>query len=186
MSNKILDSNVNYVERFLSKQSKRIGVPTFKYLDAKLHPKYKDHIVVLSTNEFPESTKVTYCWDDVVCGISDLDQKYPEQFKEIIEQVEGERRNKGAKDKKPGSTSRKSKEKNAALDKTDEILEETKNLGLNESEVDSEKYYDDSKSSEEYPNPKKKGAKNKSKMEKKSENDVSSIERDIIYKRFVL
>lgn len=176
MSKKIFDSNVKYVERFLNKQSKRIEVPTFKYLDAKLHPKYKDHVVVLSTNEFPEGAKMTYCWDGVIYGISDLDYKYPEQFKEIVEQVEGERRKKGAKHKKPGTTSTKSKEKNTVLDKTNEILEETKNLGLNESEADSNEYYDGGESSEEDPTPKKKGSKNKSKKAKKSEDDVCTIE----------
>ena len=60
MANHIFDGNTNYVERFTTNQSKRIKFPTFKYLDAKLHPRYKDHVVVLSSNEFPENVKMTY------------------------------------------------------------------------------------------------------------------------------
>ena len=57
MSNHIFESNVSYSERFIKNQCKQIKFPNFKYLDAKLHPKYKDHIVVLSSNQFPENVE---------------------------------------------------------------------------------------------------------------------------------
>jgi hypothetical protein len=132
MSKKIFDSNVSYVERFLNNQSKRIEFPSFKYLDAKFHPKLKDHIVVLSSNEFPSDVKMTYCWDGSMYGITDLDTKYPENFNEALEIVEKERDSKGNKLTKPDTVAskRSSAAKSPTLNKTDALLEETKGLGI--------------------------------------------------------
>ena len=147
MSNKILDRNTNYVERFLQKQSKTIEIPDFKYLDARFHPQYTDHIVVLSKNEFPEEVKMTYCWDSYIYGISDLDTKYPEIFKEELEKTEKARKSaKKASNNKANNSGAMRKKSNTdakspALSKTDEILEETKNLGIvEESDEDSYDY----------------------------------------------
>ena len=142
MYNKILDRNTNYVERFLSKQSKTLEIPDFKYLDARFHPQHTDHIIVLSKNEFPDEVVMTNCWDNYIYGISDLDTKYPEIFKEELEKVEKAR--KKSKDKKPDSNTNEKKgssgNKSPALNKTNEILEETKNMGIVDSDDDSYDY----------------------------------------------
>ena len=75
MSNNIFDSKNNYVERFINNHSKRIKFPNFKYLDAKFHPKYKDHVVVLSSNEFPEDVKMTYAWESPITSLDHFNDK---------------------------------------------------------------------------------------------------------------
>lgn len=72
MANNIFSTDVDYVKRFVDNQSKKIKMPNFTYLDAKLHPKYKDHIVVLSKNEFPEGVNMTFSYAQPIYDISYL------------------------------------------------------------------------------------------------------------------
>ena len=137
MYNKILDRKTSYVERFLSKQSKTVELPDFKYLDAMIHPQHADHVVVLSKNEFPNEFKMTYCWEDYIHDISDLDERYPEIFKEELEKVLNAK-NKSKDNKSDSDTEEKKSSANSgspASDKKNQILEETKHMGL----VDSDK-----------------------------------------------
>lgn len=91
MANQIFDGKTNYVERFTARQSKRIKFPTFKYLDAKLHPMYKDHVVVLSSNEFPSRIRMTYAFEGPpFYDINTLDEipETAEYFKQAMAEVE--------------------------------------------------------------------------------------------------
>ena len=82
MSSTIFERGVWYTERVVNNHSKRIKLPNFKYLYNKLHPKYKDHIVVLSTHNFPDNVNVTTnAYDPNIYGIYDMDSKYSEKFK---------------------------------------------------------------------------------------------------------
>jgi hypothetical protein len=62
MSKQIFDAKTDYVQRFVDNYSKIVKMPYFSYLDAKLHPKYKDHVVVLCKNEFPKDSNMTFAW----------------------------------------------------------------------------------------------------------------------------
>ena len=64
MSNLVFYPNIKYADRFVQNHSKRIKFPEFKYYDAKIHPKYRDHIVVLSTNKFPITLNGTNSKDE--------------------------------------------------------------------------------------------------------------------------
>lgn len=72
MSNNIFNPQGGYTERFIKNQGKKIKFPSFKYLDVQLHPKHKDHIVVLSQNEFPEGAKMTYWWETPIYDINNI------------------------------------------------------------------------------------------------------------------
>lgn len=139
MSNRIFDSNASYVERFVTNQSKRIKLPTFKYLDAKLHPLYKDHIVVLSSNQFPEDCKMTYCWDDPFYSIDNIHADHLDSFKDAYDRVVKEREQHNKEDVKAKKSSKHKDvmdSKSPALKQTDALLEETKGLGLDSEDSD--------------------------------------------------
>ena len=71
----------------MNEHSKKLKFPYYKYLDAKLHPTFRDHIVILSMNEFPENINLTYCWEDWINDISDIDVKYDQEFAMTIQKV---------------------------------------------------------------------------------------------------
>ena len=77
----------SYTKRFVNEHSKKLKFPYYKYLDAKLHPTFRDHIVILSMNEFPENINLTYCWEDWINDISDIDVKYDQEFAMAIQRV---------------------------------------------------------------------------------------------------
>lgn len=60
----------------------------YRYLDHKLHPKHKDHIVVLSSNVFPEETSMTYGYEQPIYDISYLHSMAEEEFKLALDEVE--------------------------------------------------------------------------------------------------
>ena len=44
-------------------------------------------VVILSTNEFVENSRLTNCWNSTLNSIENLDKTYPKEFSEAIEQV---------------------------------------------------------------------------------------------------
>ena len=44
-------------------------------------------VVILSTNEFVENSRLTNCWNSTLNSIENLDITYPKEFSEAIEQV---------------------------------------------------------------------------------------------------
>ena len=59
MSQKVFDADTKYVDRFIKEYSKEHDFIDYKYYEAKIHPKYSDHVVVLSKNVFPKDAKLT-------------------------------------------------------------------------------------------------------------------------------
>lgn len=95
MSNQVFDANISYVDRFMASHSKRVKFPSFRYLDAKLHPKYKDQVVVLSSNEFPTGMKMTNAFETNSSFDVDRLDSLPstkEYFVEAIEAIETEKK----------------------------------------------------------------------------------------------
>jgi hypothetical protein len=90
MSKNIFNPEGGYAQRFINNQSKKIKFPSFKYLDAQLHPKYKNHIVVLSESHFPEDAKMTYCFETPIYEINmlDTDETTKTHFEESLIEVE--------------------------------------------------------------------------------------------------
>ena len=115
-------------------------MPNFKYIDAKIHPKFKDHIIVLSTHNFPENVNITNVYDQNMNGISDIDTKYSEEFKAAIEKVIAEDYDSSKDSLNKSKSFIKSTPVSPALNKTNEILEETKALGLQDNSDDSHDY----------------------------------------------
>jgi predicted LPLAT superfamily acyltransferase len=85
MANNIFNPEIDYVKRFVDRHGKRIKMPNFTNLDAKLHPKYKNHIVVLGRNKFPSGTKMAYMFKNPVYNIEGL--HYDENFKQYFEEA---------------------------------------------------------------------------------------------------
>ena len=137
-----LSAKTSYEQRFIQKHGKKAEMPTFTFIDVIVHPQLSDHFIVLSKCEFPEKAKMTYCWENYINDISDLDTLYPTIFKKELEKVEKAR--KKSKDEKPDSNTNEKKgssgNKSPALNKTNEILEETKNMGIVDSDDDSYDY----------------------------------------------
>ena len=52
-----------------------------------MHTRYKDHVVVLSTNEAPPNINLTCWWEENAINIQELDTKYPVEFAKAIETV---------------------------------------------------------------------------------------------------
>ena len=104
MDTNLFDKDESYLKRFIKNQGKRFDFPSFKYLDAKFHPKFKDHIVVLSENKFPENSKFTYGWDTGYNRISDLLYSYETDFMDAINQVKNKIKDK-VKDEEVKETS---------------------------------------------------------------------------------
>ena len=92
MSREVQDTDTEYIQRFIEKQGRRIKMPTSVFVDAKLHPVYKDHIVVLSKNEFPSSMQISYAWEEDQCDISkmDTDPAMTKYFESALTNVEQE------------------------------------------------------------------------------------------------
>ena len=141
-----------YTNRFIKKQGKELKFPTFKYLDIGIHPKYKDHIVVLSENKFPKNTNMTFCWDNsVTYMLTNMhdDEMYKPTMTELVEEaeleMEREQREKGLNSGRNMSQRDKGtkKKESPAVAQASKILEETKGLGLDE-------YDDFSSSSDSY------------------------------------
>jgi len=137
MANQIFDQETDYVERFVKSHSKQIKMPNFTYLDAKLHPLFKDHIVVLSKNEFPQNVKMTYSWEPPIYSIDQLDsdENFKEHFKVAL--AKGEKMIKNKKSNKvktnlstPANDNKGASPPSADILKVNELLEETKGLGL--------------------------------------------------------
>ena len=184
MSNHIFESNVSYSERFIKNQCKQIKFPNFKYLDAKLHPKYKDHIVVLSSNQFPENVEMTSAWEAPFNGLKgidlDTDENYKSHFKAALDEVETLIMEEKSSEKKVDSKNLTPNSKtppSSHLESANALLEETKGLGLN---VDSDSGSGSSdyeggegdEESEEEPSEdetEKKKNKNKNKKDKKKD-----------------
>jgi hypothetical protein len=153
----------------MKNQSKRIQFPNFKYLDAKFHPEFKDHVIVLSTNEFPDNVNMTYCWDQHLYGISGLDTSYPEQFANAVKEIEESKKTKEKGDKREATPKLKTL-RSSALDHVNELIEETKGIDM---VSDSEKSYDyeggEGESDEEVFETKKTKNKRKEKENKKED-----------------
>ncbi|CAI2365026.1 unnamed protein product [Moneuplotes crassus] len=90
MSKNIFSDKVDYVNRFLTNQSRYLQFPSCVYQDAKLHASERDHIVVISEMKMPKSEKE-----------GKLDMKYsycesfltPENTNELLrEQIEAAER----------------------------------------------------------------------------------------------
>ena len=60
MSKGMFDKNISYTERFIKKHGKTIDFPFSQFMDAKFHPKYKDHLVVVSKVVCPKDLKFKY------------------------------------------------------------------------------------------------------------------------------
>lgn len=150
MSNSVFDPNIKYAERFVNNHSKKIKFPEFKYYDAKIHPKYRDHVVVLSTNKFPttlsgpissEKADATAAKDQVSVNVTNwfpsdfeflTESTHQEEFKSAIEQVLQEDGIKPKKAKMTKGTKTPDLNKSSAISKTNALLEETKALGLDD------------------------------------------------------
>lgn len=90
MSKNIFSDKVDYVNRFLTNQSRYLQFPSCVYQDAKLHASERDHIVVISEMKMPKGQKE-----------DKLDMKYsycesfltPENTNELLrEQIEAAER----------------------------------------------------------------------------------------------
>lgn len=51
------DKDNSFEKRFLRKYAKKIKLPSYNYLDAVFHPVLPDHLIILSSNLFPEGTR---------------------------------------------------------------------------------------------------------------------------------
>lgn len=63
-------------------------MPSFQYLDAKFHPKYNDHIVVLSSNRMPDNISMGSAISGEMYDIANIDSRYPDKFEEAVRVVE--------------------------------------------------------------------------------------------------
>ena len=149
MSNNIFSSEVDYVQRFVKNQSKLLKFPTFRYIDAKIHPKHKDHILVLSENKFPKNTKMTFSWDSSFIGgldNLDVDELTSAAFKEFLEEAEEEMNldstlDNATQDVKVSLRGKVIVDKTSpTLVKADGLLEETKELGFGDSSSEEDSY----------------------------------------------
>ena len=52
----------NYIKQHIDKYSRKFELPNSIFIDAKLHPIKKDHIIVLSRNVFPQHEKIEYLY----------------------------------------------------------------------------------------------------------------------------
>lgn len=184
MSYQIFDPNVNYVDRFMKNQSKRIQFPNFKYLDSKFHPEFKDHVIVLSTNEFSNNANMTYCWDQHLDGISELDTSYPEQFAEAVKKIEASKKAKENGDKRVATPKLKTL-KSPALDPVNEILEEAKSIGIVADSEDSNDYEGGEGESDEEvfeTENKRKERENKKEDTKKGKKSKEEVKKVIVLK----
>ena len=50
----------SFAKQYIDRHAVRFDLPNSIYIDAKLHPTQKNHIIVLSRNVFPQDTKVNY------------------------------------------------------------------------------------------------------------------------------
>ena len=180
MSNHIFESNVSYSERFIKNQCKQIKFPNFKYLDAKLHPKYKDHIVVLSSNQFPENVEMTSAWEAPFNGLKgidlDTDENYKSHFKAALDEVETLIMEEKSSEKKVDSKNLTPNSKtppSSHLESANALLEETKGLGLDVYSDSGSSDYEggegDEESEEEPSEDETEKNKNKNKKDKKKD-----------------
>ena len=53
----------SFTKQYIDRHAQmRFDLPNSIYIDAKLHPTQKNHIIVLSRNVFPQDTEVNYLW----------------------------------------------------------------------------------------------------------------------------
>jgi hypothetical protein len=90
MASNIYNPKVDYVKRFVKKHGKRIKMPNFTYIDAKLHPEYKNHIVVLGRCKFPRGTNMVYKFKNPIYSIECLhsDENFNQYFEESLDEAE--------------------------------------------------------------------------------------------------
>ena len=60
MSQKVFDESKNYVDEFVKEYSKQYDFIDYKYYDARVHPKYSDHVIVVSKNVFPKEAGLKF------------------------------------------------------------------------------------------------------------------------------
>ena len=139
----------SYTKRFVNEHSKKLKFPYYKYLDAKLHPIFRDHIVILSMNEFPENINLTYCWEEWINDISDIDVKYDQEFAMAIQRVLDEE--KEAKTNLPTTktTDNDSHDNVPANTRRTENVEETKTILLKSETIADEEFFEGGSDSEE-------------------------------------
>lgn len=168
MSKNIFSEKIDYVNRFVKNHGKQLKFPSFIYNDVKLHPKHRDHIVVLSETKLPSNKNkdtglnkkfnMKHCMDNnfmySFAGLPD-DEKTKDIFKEEVinaeREVEEEKAaKKVSKNLKIGTVSLKTsappvetkKTSSPHLDNADKLLEETKGLGLNDNWSSDEDSYE--------------------------------------------
>lgn len=158
MSNNIFGGEARFCERFVNRQSKNVELPDFTYIDAKLHPKYKDHIVVLSKNDFPSNQKMTYCYQSPFYDISglDYDEKFKTHFETAVvdmEKKEEEARKEKAQQRVASAWTDEDDDDEGSymspLKNADQLLAESQGLGINEDSSDPSSDYEGGSSDEE-------------------------------------
>jgi hypothetical protein len=169
-------------------QSKNVDLPDFTYIDAKVHPKHRDHLVVLSKNDFPKNKKMTYCYATPFYDISGLD--YDEKFKTHFEAAVIEKENEEAAAKKAKAQKRTASAwtdeydedddasyRSPNLNNADELIKASQDLGFDDddsSDVSSD-YEGGSSDEEEKKNNKKGSKKDLDKSVDELEEELNSI-----------
>ena len=66
-----------YTRKYLEKHCRKFQFPQTTHMDAKFHPKYKDHIIVVGKNNVPER-------------IRDKDIKFRQCFRDPVDSADSE------------------------------------------------------------------------------------------------
>ena len=54
----VFEKGVDYRDRFIEKYGRKCNLPSVMFLDAKFHPTLPDHVIVLSSVTFPNSSNL--------------------------------------------------------------------------------------------------------------------------------
>lgn len=60
MSSQAAGENISHTKRFIDRHARKVDIPYSEFLDAKFHPKLKDHLVVLSRNVVNKKQHIQY------------------------------------------------------------------------------------------------------------------------------